>query len=102
MRDSRDNLFQGLIIRRSRNDGVFMAQADIQTRDGWQLSPNTECTGNSFVGLAISGCGGKPFLVNDAACTNNVVYGAQFQDNDKGGSALASAKPAPARNLLGQ
>ena len=102
MRDSRDNLFQGLIIRRSRDDGVFMAQADIQTRDGWQLSPNTECTGNSFVGLAISGCGGKPFLVNDAACTNNVVYGAQFQDNDKGGSALASAKPAPARNLLGQ
>ena len=102
MRDSCDNLFQGLVIRRSRGDGVFMAQADIQTRDGWQLSPNTECTGNSFVGLAISECGGKPFLVNNVACTNNVVYGAQFQDNNRGDSTLASVKPVPARNLPGQ
>jgi hypothetical protein len=72
MRDARDNVFNGLTIRQSRHHGVFMAQAAAPTNTGWQLSPGTECTGNRFGGLQITGCAGMPFLVNDASCTNNL------------------------------
>ena len=87
MRDARNNLFQALIIRQSRKHGVFMAQGDAHNQDGWQLRPNTECAGNSFVGLVISDCSGKAFLVNDGSCTNNLVSGARFLNNAQGGLA---------------
>jgi hypothetical protein len=72
MRDSRDNVFSGLTIRQNRRHGIFMAQAGASTKTGWQLCPGTECTGNRFGDLQISDCGRKPFLVNDASCTNNL------------------------------
>jgi hypothetical protein len=37
MRQSRDNVFTGVIIRRSRHDGIFMAQAGESTSGGWRL-----------------------------------------------------------------
>jgi hypothetical protein len=72
MRDARDNVFSGLTICQCRHHGVFMAQAAAPTKNGWQLCPGTECTGNRFGALQIADCSGKPFLVNDASCTNNL------------------------------
>ena len=72
MRDARDNVFSDMTIRQSRHYGVFMAQASAPTNSGWRLCPGTECTGNRFGGLQITDCLGKPFLVNDASCTNNL------------------------------
>lgn len=73
MRCSRDNQFTGITIRKSHNHGIFMAQTGNETKRGWQLVPGTECTGNNFADLNISDCGGKPFLINNASCTNNVI-----------------------------
>jgi hypothetical protein len=73
MRHSRDNVFQGLDITKSRDAGVFMAQS--------MSSPGSECTGNKFEELTINDCGGKAFLVNDVSCTNNAVADAHFLRN---------------------
>lgn len=85
MRNSRDNVFDGLTIRGSRHDGVFMAQTGVVTGSGWQLLPGTECTGNQFNDLQVAGCGGMAFRVNDSACTNNLINGGQFLGNAQGG-----------------
>ncbi len=85
MRDSHANLFQGIVIRRSRKYGVFMAQSVRDASGGAQLYSGSECTGNSFVGLMVSGSGGAAFCVNNASCTNNLICGAQFICNAKGG-----------------
>ncbi len=87
MRSAKDNSFQQLTISQSRHHGVFMAQSVTRTRKGWQLEPGTECTGNSFNGLAIDHCGGKAFFINNPSCTNNVIAGAHFQGNVEGGFA---------------
>ena len=100
MRDARNNLFQALIIRQSRKHGVFMAQSDTYGQDGWQLRPNTECTGNSFVGLVISDCGGKAFLVNDGSCTNNLISGARFLNNVQGGLTQDGTGSVTVQGLL--
>jgi len=76
MRNSRDNRFEGVRISRSRHDGVFRAQAGEATDFGWWLAPGTQCTGNTFTNLQVTGCGGWAFRVNDSACTNNVINGA--------------------------
>jgi len=99
MRHSRDNVFEGLTIRHSRHDGVFMAQAGEGTQSGWRLSPDTECTGNNFNNLRVADCGGKAFEVNDDSCTNNAINGAQFLDNAQGGLCQARTNPVTLRAL---
>jgi parallel beta-helix repeat protein len=84
MRDSHNNVFQGMDIHHSHNHGVFMAQAGDQTAKGWQLVPGTQCTGNTFNTLVITDCGGKAVLVNDTTCTNNTVISAKFKGNAQG------------------
>ncbi len=92
MRDSRDNVFQGLLIRGSREHGVFMAQTAIKNAAGdWMRTPNTECTGNVFSGLLITDSAGAGFLVNDDTCVNNLMQGARFARNGFGG--LCESKP---------
>jgi hypothetical protein len=88
MRWSHDNEFNDISIRDSRNYGVFMAQAEMFTAQGWQLLPGTECTNNLFTNLIADKCGGPAFRVNDINCTNNVVIGAQFKDDLYGGFSV--------------
>jgi hypothetical protein len=90
MRQSRDNVFQGLTIQKSRHHGVFMAQTFVGTAAGWQPCPGSECAGNTFDKLLVAHCGGKGFLVNDATCTNNVICGGQFADDAQGGLTQAA------------
>jgi hypothetical protein len=89
MRQSRDNVFEGLTIQKCRHHGVFMAQTFVGTAVGWKPCPGSECAGNRFDNLLVTQCGGKGFLVNDATCTNNVICGGQFADDAQGGLAQA-------------
>jgi hypothetical protein len=89
MRASRDNQFQDVSIFESRHYGVFMAHVDQQTPQGLQAAPRTECVQNSFTNLVASKCGSAAFRVNNVTCVNNVLIGAQFTDNVKGGLSLA-------------
>jgi hypothetical protein len=88
MRDSRYNQFEKISIRDSHDYGVFMAQACEPTARGWQPAPQTECTNNSFTKFIANKCGAAAFRINDIACTNNVIIGAQFNDNLHGGLSL--------------
>jgi hypothetical protein len=88
MRASRYNQFEGISIRDSRDYGVFMAQDFELTARGWQPAPQTECTNNSFTKFIADKCGAAAFRINDVACTNNVIIGAQFNDNLHGGLSL--------------
>jgi polygalacturonase len=90
MRQSRNNVFEGLTIQKSRHHGVFMAQTFVGTAAGLRPSPGSECAGNTFENLLVTNCGGKGFLVNDATCTNNVICGGQFADDAQGGLAQAA------------
>jgi hypothetical protein len=90
MRQSRNNVFEGLTIQKSRHHGVFMAQSFVGSATGWQPCPGSECAGNTFENLVVAHCGGKGFLVNDATCTNNVICGGQFADDAQGGLAQAA------------
>jgi len=89
MRWSHDNQFHDISIRDSRDYGVFMAQSVACTADGWQLTPQTECTQNSFTNLIADKCGSAVFRVNDATCTNNIIIGAHFNENLHGELSLA-------------
>ena len=89
MRESRDNRFYNISIRRSHHYGVFMAHAERQTGRGWQPVPRTECVRNSFNNLIASDCGSAGLRVNDTTCTNNVIVAGQFLDNGQGGLSLA-------------
>lgn len=111
MRDSRENLFQGITIRGSREHGVFMAQAAVTnlvavpsaadpnapkpTRVEWVMTPDTECTGNVFVGLLVTDSAGAGFLLNNDTCVNNLIQGARFARNGLGG--LCESKPGLAK-----
>jgi hypothetical protein len=101
MRQSRDNVFQGLTIQKSRHHGVFMAQSFVETALGLKPSPGSECAGNTFDNLLVAHCGGKGFLVNDATCTNNVICGGQFEDDAQGGLAQAVPNLVTMRVLAG-
>jgi hypothetical protein len=92
MRHARDNSFKNLTIRESRNHGVFIAQVAEQTVAGWKHFPGTECTGNRFAGVDISGCGGNAVRINDITCTNNLITGETFANNRLGGLVGAEAK----------
>jgi nitrous oxidase accessory protein NosD len=91
MRQSRDNVFEGVTIKQSHHHGVFMAETAVHTASGWQLSPGSECTGNTFSKLLIEHCGGKAFLVNDAGCGHNTICDGQFVDNTQGGLCQPAA-----------
>jgi len=67
---------------------VFMAQSDDLTERGWQLVPQTQCTENSFTNLIADECGSAAFRINDITCTNNVIIGAQFNNDRQGGLSL--------------
>ncbi len=99
MRDSRNNSFQRLTISKSHHDGVFMAQAAAHTAQGWRLCPDTQCIGNNFQSLVVNDCGGKAFQVNDASCTNNVIFGASFLRNILGGLGQPSTNPVSLREV---
>lgn len=86
IRQSRDNNFAGLKISKSRKNGIFMAQTASPTPEGWKFASGTECTGNSFDGLVISGCGGQPFLIHDLSCKNNTIKNARFLKDAPGGT----------------
>jgi hypothetical protein len=85
MRQSCNNVFDRVTIKQSCHHGVFMAETAVQTAAGWQLSPGTQCTGNTFSNLLVTHCAGKAFLVNDAGCSHNTIYDGQFLDNAQGG-----------------
>ncbi|MCX6895194.1 MAG: right-handed parallel beta-helix repeat-containing protein [Verrucomicrobia bacterium] len=91
MRYSSGNVFQDLIIRQNRNDGVFMAQAGGETANGWTLTPGTECANNTFAEMVVSDCGGAAFRANDASCVNNSLRDAEFSNNTRGGLVQAAA-----------
>jgi hypothetical protein len=99
MRHSRDNVFEGVTIRHSRHDGVFMAQEGGATPSGWRFYPGTECTGNIFNNLRVIECGGRAFQVNDDSCTNNFINGGQFLDNAQGGLSQPRTTPVTVRAL---
>ena len=50
MRETKNNVFRSLVIRKSSKLGVFMAQSGEQTPKGWQPIPGTECTGQQLRG----------------------------------------------------
>lgn len=81
MRDSRGNQFLNVSIHKSRNHGVFMAQAEIPKL--------TACINNSFTNIQATNCGGAAFRVNDATCTDNTITRAKFEENLHGGLSLA-------------
>jgi hypothetical protein len=99
MRQSHDNVFEGVTILHSRHDGIFMAQSGSQTLSGWRLWPGTECTGNNFNTLQVVGCGGRAFRINDDSCTNNTINGGQFLDNALGGLSQPPANTTILSNL---
>jgi len=90
MRASRDNHFMDVSIRSSHHFGVFMAQTETQTTDGWKPVPQTECTDNLFTNLNAVRCGSAAFRVNNVTCINNVIVRPMFVGNLKGGLSLAS------------
>lgn len=85
MRTARRNIFRGIVIRKSKSHGVFMAQTGEHTEKGWQMVPGSECSENLFSGLMIYDSGKPAFRVNDLACTNNMISGAFFVNNKGGG-----------------
>jgi hypothetical protein len=91
MRASRQNQFLNVSIRQSHHHGVFMAQSEQRTANGWGPAPKTECTRNSFTNLVAMNCGGVAFRVNNTTCTDNIIIRPQFTGNVKGG--LSEAQP---------
>lgn len=88
MRDSKDNMFNGLQIRNSGEHGIFLAQVD---------TDNTKpAQGNAFTGIVISDSVGAGIRVNDASCVNNLIVSAQFIGN--GGGCISEAVPGLVNN----
>jgi hypothetical protein len=82
MRDSRNNIFHGVLIRNSKEHGVFLAQVDTDT--------TKPASGNSFIALVVASSAGAGFRANDASCINNSVVGAQLIANAGGGISEAT------------
>jgi len=89
MRASRENQFLNVSIRESHHHGVFMANTEERTANGWGPAPRTECVYNAFTNLVAMNCGGAAFRVNNTTCTNNIIIRASFAGNLKGGLSLA-------------
>lgn len=82
MRDSRDNIFKGLQIRNNGEHGVFLAQVDTDA--------TKPASGNTFIGLVVSGSNGAGLRANDPSCIGNSVIGSQFVGNSQGCISEAS------------
>jgi len=80
MRNSRGNQFLNVSINKSKNHGVFMAQAET-----FKL---TACINNSFTNIQATNCGGAAFRVNDITCIDNTITRAKFTENLHGGLSL--------------
>ena len=92
MRHTHECVFTGLVIRNSKEHGVFMAQTAEKDPDGaWIFKPGTACTGNVFTGLHVSDSGGAGFLLNNDTCVNNLIQGGRFVRNGLGG--FCESKP---------
>jgi hypothetical protein len=65
-----------------------MAHAELFANGHIQAAPQTECADNAFTNLTATNCGGAAFRVNNITCTNNILIGAQFTKNLKGGVSL--------------
>ncbi len=89
MRWSDDNHFDHISIYDSGDYGVFMAQAVEWSRSGAHFIPQSACVNNSFTAIDAEKCGAAVFRVNDATCTNNVVAGAQFNEDPHGEFSMA-------------
>jgi Periplasmic copper-binding protein (NosD) len=101
MRDSRSNSFNNVTIGNSRRHGVFMAQAASPVNHVWQLTPFTECTGNTFTNLTITNSAGKAFVIANTSCSNNVISNARFINNAQGGLDQSSdVKLVSVENLV--
>jgi hypothetical protein len=83
MRDSRDNLFHGLHIQNSGEQGLFLAQVD--------LDASKPASGNTFDGMVVSGSAGAGLRVNNPSCVNNLVVASQFISN--GAECISEASP---------
>jgi len=81
MRNCRGNQFLNVSINKSKNHGVFMAQAE--------TLKFTACINNSFTNIQATNCGGAAFRVNDATCIDNTITSAKFTENLHGGLSLA-------------
>jgi parallel beta-helix repeat protein len=73
MRDSKDNLFSGLQIRKNGEHGVFLAQVD--------ADDTKPAKGNTFSGVIVSESNGDGIRVNNASCVDNSVVVSQFNGN---------------------
>lgn len=73
MRDSKDNIFQGIQIHNSGEHGVFLAQVDA---DGTKPA-----TGNTFLAVTVTKSMGAGIRINDASCVNNSIVASQFIGN---------------------
>jgi parallel beta-helix repeat protein len=95
MRDSRENLFQGITIRNSREHGVFMSQAATNTLGPW-IPPSTNqppaavaSAQSATNGVSISTSTPKPtgrwIVIPDTECTGNVFTGLLITDSAAAG-----------------
>jgi len=89
MRDSRNNIFDGLQIRNSGEHGVFLAQVGSET--------DKPAAGNIFASLVVALSSGAGLRVNDASCVDNVVVGAQLIANRDG--AISEVIPGMVRSV---
>lgn len=91
MRESNRNVIEGVVVRASGGDGVFIAQTGVDTGHGLKMIEGTQCSDNLFANFSVMDCGGAAFRVSDATCTNNVLNGGVFVGNKKGG--IVEPKP---------
>lgn len=74
MRNSKDNVLNGIQIRNSGEHGIFIAQDE-------QAKP---AIGNTFTAMTVSNSVQAGLRVNDASCVNNLVVASQFVGNGDG------------------
>ncbi len=73
MRDSRGNLFSGLLVRGAGEHALFLAQVNDDT--------STPAESNVFTGLVVENSKEAGIRINDASCKGNVLSGAVFRGN---------------------
>jgi hypothetical protein len=83
MRDSKENVFQTILIRDSGQQGIFIAQTEDQ--------PHTHASRNLFNGLTILRSKQAAIRLNDASCKDNRMSALQLFDN--GGGGISEATP---------
>jgi hypothetical protein len=89
IRDSKDNLFQGINIRDMREHGIFLAEAE--------AGPATAPSGNTFNGVVVERSLYAGLRVNDVSIDNTLVVGAQFIENNEG--CISEALPGQVQDF---